>query len=122
MAEQLYGLTKDDVTVLRQLVAAYRSGQLGRPIQPGHRMLPVPQQAYVGRCGVSGITAKVSTLAGNGTVTLCTVSSSGLIEPTTETVTAYNLSDGDVAASAHVHVKREALTGRWVVDFENCDD
>lgn len=120
MAEQLYGLTKDDVAVLKDLVASWRRGELGRPLQQARRTLPPPVQAYVGIAHAAGISAMSGSIAGAGEVTLCTVTTSGLVAATSATVTGYNLSDGAVVGSAYVHVKREALTGRMMIDFERC--
>ena len=75
--------------------------------------------AAIAYTGVSGVPARSGTTAGSATVTLYKLVGATLTS-TSVTVTAYNLSTTAVAGSAYIQVKREYLTGKWLVDFEDC--
>lgn len=120
MADELFALTADDVSVLRDVVRAYRAGELGRPQQLGRRPLAEAASIYAAVASSTGVAAMAAGVAGSATVTVATVSTSGLLAESSHTVKAYNLSTSAVSANANIQIKREALTGRWLVDFENC--
>lgn len=120
MADELYGLTKADVDVLRQVVASWRNGTLTPPNTQGRRPLQPRTHHYAALAPAGGVSAYAAGVAGNADVTLVTVSTSGLLASTTTTVRAYNLSTAAVTANAVIQVKREELTGRFLIDFEAC--
>lgn len=120
MAERIYGLTEQDVDVLRQMANAYRRGQLGRPLARSRRTVPDAQRIYIAYTSTAGITARSSNTAGTGTVTLYKCSTAGALTSTTNTETAYNTCSSAVAANTYIQVKREGLTGRLLVDVEDC--
>lgn len=120
MADELYALSGTDVEVLRELVNAFRRGDLGRTLPKTRRQLDVPL-IYAGQSGSTGIAAATTAgLAGSALVALVTISTSGLMSATTEKVRVYNMSSEAISANQWIQFKREAMTGRLVADFENC--
>lgn len=82
-------------------------------------LLRVPgPTAYVAKTGGSPIAALTSTTPGSGTVTLYAINDSGVLESLSETVTAYNIASGEVAADTWIQIK--LCAGKWVIDFESC--
>lgn len=69
---------------------------------------------------VAAISARSSTTAGSGTVEIYSLTSAGLLENTNETVTAYNIAGGEIAATTFITLKRVSGSGFWVVDMEDC--
>jgi len=61
-----------------------------------------------------------SNVAGSATLTLYSLSTAGALSATTHTVTGWNLSKTAVAASKWLMLKQESLTGRYLIDFEDC--
>jgi hypothetical protein len=81
---------------------------------------------YFGYTGAGGIPAMSGAIPGSGSVTLYRFTDTNTVEEAKDndnaavTVTAYNLSNEDVAANTYVQLKQEAITGRLLVDFERC--
>ena len=79
---------------------------------------------------ISGITARSGTELGSGSVKLKYLKEDGNIvdiskavegqDPTTYSITVYNIADSSVSANTHVMAKRNALSGNWFVDFAEC--
>jgi hypothetical protein len=76
-------------------------------------------QTAVAKAGASGVTARVGTTAGSGTVSVYSIVA-GVLTDTTETLTAYNLSATAVANNAYITIKRCSLDEEWIVDAEDC--
>lgn len=75
---------------------------------------------YIGVTDSSGIAARSGATPGSGTVTLKGIDASGALVSTSRTVTAYNIASAAVAANTYVQLKREWVTGKFIVDFEDC--
>lgn len=90
MAEPLYALNSDDVAVLRQVVQAWRAGDLGRPLQQSRRPLPERCNVVFGKAD-SGIPA-LGTDPGSGTLSLHHFTSTGGTTDSGLDETAYNVS------------------------------
>lgn len=119
MADQLYGLTESDLTLLRQLVQAYRRGEIGRPFTRTRKTLTTERHSYIAQCSSTGIAAGTTAGAALGLATLITCSSSGAYTSTGEVRTVYNTA-GAVTANKILQLKTESLSGRLLVDVEAC--
>lgn len=73
--------------------------------------------ATLAKNGASTIPALSGTTVGSGTVTLYCLSGTTLTSMGI-TVTAYNMTNGAVAANAYLQLKR--VGGKWFVDVEAC--
>jgi hypothetical protein len=100
---------QQEMNNLRRRLSAFRCELGGDPHQ------------FVAMSSSLGVDAYSGSVAGHADVTLCTVSTSGLVENTTHAVHAYNLSLTAVSANAIIQIKREEKTGRFMIDFENCE-
>jgi hypothetical protein len=75
----------------------------------------------IGVVGAGGITARAGTTPGTGTVNVYHINSSGVLSQYNgHTETVYNLSSSAIAAGAYVQCKREYISWKWFVDFEDC--
>ena len=136
---ELYKITKDasDVATYEAVLDA-----AGDPVEVdvyNSSLVPVPVDAFirisrdfrsgvwmtgemqtaVAKAGASGVTARVGTTAGSGTVSVYSIVA-GVLTDTTETLTAYNLSATAVANNAYITIKRCSLDEEWIVDAEDC--
>lgn len=121
MADEWYALSRSDVDILKELIDAWRAGDLGKPMRRQRSALPPYAHHFAAVSNSCGIPAMSSTnMAGYGDATLVTVSTSGLIASTTIVYRVYSLSNYPVNGDTLIQVKREQMTGRYLVDFENC--
>lgn len=103
-----------------------RSGKSSQPaVRNESPRQPPLSQAAIALTGGSAIAARSGTTPGSATVTLYYISSGALTAYTNIngdpiTVTAYNLATSTVAANTYIQVKREFLSGTWLIDFEDC--
>lgn len=67
-----------------------------------------------------GIPARSGSTLGSGTVTLYGISDAGLLVATTETATAYNITQSAVVGNTYIVIGRETRTLQWVVIVEDC--
>jgi phosphoribulokinase len=67
-----------------------------------------------------GIAARSGTTLGSGTVTFYGVTDGGVLTATTETATAYNITQSAVVGNTYVVVGREFRTNKWIVIVEDC--
>lgn len=84
---------------------------------------------YMAKTSTGGIPAmSTSNVAGTGTVTLYKFSTSNALTAHTGstggniTVTAHNIARVSVGASKFIQLKQELLTGKYVVDYEDCSE
>jgi len=75
---------------------------------------------YIAVTGAGGVPALAGATPGSATVTLKGIDNTGALISTSRTVTAYNLSATAVGANKFIQIKREWVTGKYVVDFEDC--
>lgn len=115
----IYGLTDDDVAILRELVQAYRRGAIGRPLSRERKKLYTERKCYIAEASTAGISAGTTAGAGVGSATLISCSSTGGYTNTGDSRTVYNTA-GAVTGSAIIQLKTEALSGRLLVDVEAC--
>lgn len=73
--------------------------------------------AYTGAAGVS---ARSGSTLGSGTITFYGISDAGLLVATTETATAYNITQSAVVGNTYIVVGRESRTFKWIVVVEDC--
>ncbi len=71
--------------------------------------------AYIGLTGVSGISARVGSTPGNGSVTIYARLPGGTIASTGTTVTVYNADDMGVSANKFVTFTRDAYGEWWII-------
>ena len=136
---ELYKISKDDADV-----ATYEAilDAAGDPVEIdvyNSSIVPVPVDAFirisrdfrsgvwmtgemqtaVAKAGASGVTARVGTAAGSGTVSVYSIVA-GVLTDTNQDVTAYSLSATAVANNAYITIKRCSLDEEWIVDAEDC--
>ncbi len=81
---------------------------------------------YLAYTGAGGIPARAGVTPGRASVTLARFDADNDIETASDddgdavTVTAYNVASAAVAANVYVQLKQESVTGRLIVDFEDC--
>ena len=122
---ELYRITKDAADVATYELVPI----LGAPVEVdvyNSSLVPVPVDAFIrisrdflAKAGASGVTARVGTTAGSGTVSVYSIVA-GILTDTGETVTAYSLSATAVANNAYITIKRCSLDEEWIVDAEDC--
>lgn len=82
-----------------------------------------PGIGYAAKTGVSGIPAATGTstrIAGSGTVTLYRIEPDGTLVETDFTKTVYNMAMEAVGNSVFIQVKKDTLSHRLLVDWEEC--
>ena len=91
-----------------------------------HQRDNATQAIYLAKTGAGGIPAMSGGVAGSGTVTVYRIDDDDTLVEAEDsqgnaiTVTAYNVSDGAVAANEYIQLKQELASGKLLVDFENC--
>ena len=136
---ELYKISKDDADVAPYAAVLDAAGDPVEIDVYNSSLVPVPVDAFirisrdfrsgvwmtgelqtaVAKAGASGVTARVGTTAGSGTVSVYSIVS-GVLTDTGETVTAYSLSATAVANNAYITIKRCSLDEDWIVDAEDC--
>jgi hypothetical protein len=121
MAEQLYGLTAEDVARLHVLLREFESGALhGKPRHRVQRLGPYKQQFFLAKTG-SAIAARSGTTPGSGTVTLYRINDAGTLESMGVTKMAYNITSAEVAADTYIGIELDSTAEqRWIVVVEDC--
>lgn len=116
MADEHYVLSKSDVDVLRQVVAAWRSGTLGRPLQSPHRPLPARTSVIFGVPDAS-IEGTSDTLSEphNGTLNVYTLTSTGGTTDSGRDETVFNLSTVARTTGEFVSAVRDDASGQWLM-------
>jgi hypothetical protein len=123
--DQLYGLTAQDLKVLKELVRVHRTGEyVPRPRYQRKQLPVIPQTAFIAKTGGSPIDAVAvvgsTTTLSSGEVTLYRINEDDELEVTEETKTAYNLSSTAVAENTFIQIKLECATMKWIIDWEDC--
>ena len=112
--EKLYAFGEADKNrILQQLdggiVASRPASQDGDP------------WTMIGVVATGGITARAGTTPGTGTVNVYHVNDSGVLAHyNSQTITVYNLSSAAIVAGKYVMCKRDYISWKWFVDFEDC--
>lgn len=57
---------------------------------------------------------------GSGQVELYKINADGELQRTRRMVTAYNIASSEVASDTFIQLKRERISGRLIIDFEDC--
>ena len=78
-------------------------------------------QTALAKAGESGVTARIGTTAGTGTVTMYYIDG-GVLTPTSpaETLQVTSFSATAVANNAYITIKKCSLDEDWIVDAEDC--
>jgi len=116
MADEHYVLSKSDVDVLRQVVAAWRNGTLGRPLQSPHRPLPARTSVIFGVPDAS-IEGTSDTLSEphSGTLNVYTLTSTGGTTDSGRDETVFNLSTVARTTGEFVSAVRDDASGQWLM-------
>jgi hypothetical protein len=114
MADELYALTKADVDVLRQVVSAWRQGNLGRPLQNSRRVLVGRTSVMFGvaSTAIAGTTAAL-TDPGSGTLNVYKFDGTGTTD-TGRDETVYNLDTVSRTTGQFTVCVRDDESGRWM--------
>jgi hypothetical protein len=121
MAEQLYGLTGGDVQTLREIVAAYRAGSLGRPTYPGRTPLGERSNVIFGvaDAAIAGTSDDLSDPY-CGTLNVYKFTSTGATTDQAGTTdsgrdeTVYNLSTVSRTTDEYTTCVRDYESGKWI--------
>ena len=83
---------------------------------------------YLAKTSTGGIPAmSTSNVAGSGTVDLYYISTANTLtlkvgsDGNTVTKTAYNISTWTIGANKWIQIKQEMLSGKFIVDYEDCN-
>lgn len=117
--DPVFGFSSEDADALIRLIP---SSGLGGPssIHPGVPGYGDPW-SLIGVVAAGGITARAGTTPGSGTVNVYWVNDSGtLAHYNGQTVTAYNLSTSTIAAGTYIQAKRDYVSWKWFIDFQDC--
>lgn len=76
---------------------------------------------YIAKTGGSPVPAMTGVTPGKAIVTIHEIDEDDELVATTETITAYNVASTQVSANKVIQVKREGRTGKYIIDFEDCD-
>lgn len=112
MAEQLYALTAADVGVLKDLIAAFRRGELGRPLQSSRRVLPARGSVMFGMADTA-IEATSGTNPGSGTLNVYRMTTGGTTD-TGRDETVRNLSSVARTTGEFTVCVRDDESGQWL--------
>lgn len=115
MAEQLYGLSGGDVQTLREIVAAYRAGALGRPTYPGRTPLAERSNVIFGvaDAAIAGTSAALAD-PGSGTLNVYKLSSTGGTTDSGRDETVYNLDTVSRTTDEYTVCVRDYESGKWL--------
>lgn len=84
------------------------------------------QKIYIAKSGAGGITACSSNTPGTANVVVYRINSDGNLEAATDSngdtysQTVFNLASSAVAGNTYIHLKQEIVSGKLLVDFEDC--
>lgn len=118
MADPLYGLTADDLRVLREMVRQHRTAEYAARPRYQRKGLPFRYDDVKWAKTGSAIPARSGVALGSGEVTIQEVNDDDEFEATTDTKTALNGTSGEVAADTYIII---ALIGtKWFVIVEDC--
>ena len=111
----MFVLSESDVLVLRDIIAKYRAGNLGRPklATPG---IPPRSNVLFGvpDATITGTTGQV-TDPGSGTLSVYNFTSTGGTSDTGQDITAYNLRSTDATTDHYAICSRDYQSGNWVI-------
>jgi hypothetical protein len=115
----VYALSEGDVGVLRELVAAYRSGLLTRP-NPSGRYLEQRSEIMFGivDATITGTTGSATT-PGSGTLSVFNFTSTGGTTDSGNNETVYNASATDATTAEWTVCVRDFQSGNWIISREN---
>jgi hypothetical protein len=119
MAEDpVYGFNGQDADALIRLIPSSGLGGAGSFRADAGYGDPY---TMIGVVATGGITARAGTTPGTGTVNVYHVNDSGVLAHyNSQTITAYNLSSAAIVAGKYVMCKRDYISWKWFVDFEDC--
>jgi len=123
VADQLYGLTAQQVMRLKGLLAAWENGEL-RAALGQRRQPPYPPHAIeFGKADatISGVTAAGSTPY-SGTISVFSFTTLGNTTDTGMNLTAWNFSTVQITTEQWVQLERHGRTGQWIIgnSWDHC--
>ena len=122
MPEKLYALSEGDVTTLRDLIAAFRAGDLGRPMGQKRPLGSRSNSVF----GVVDATVTGTTGAGtdptSGTLSVYKFTSTGGTSDTGTNETVYNMSLTDVTTDQYAVCERDFQSGNWILTPDSAQD
>ena len=115
----LYALSESDVSVLRDLVSAYRSGLLGKP-NASRRITEQRQEIIFGvvDATITGTTG-AATDPGSGTMSVFNFTSTGGTTDTGDNETVYNMSASSATTDEWQVCIRDFQSSNWMLAI--CD-
>lgn len=109
-----YGFEKPVAKKLLDIAKA--PGQSGT----GFNYVPEQRRVAIAKTGLTGIAARSGSMPGSATITLCEIDGTNGIVTTTITETAYNITGSAVTGNAYIGIQREYVSGKWIVNLEDC--
>jgi len=119
MPKNIYALSESDAATLREMAAAYRAGELGRPLPKPRRPLPRCDVIFgVVDSQILGTTGSVTT-PGSGTLNVYTFTSTGGTSDTGRNETVYNATATNASTDEYTVCVRDYNTGHYLIVREN---
>ena len=116
--DPVYGFNGQDADALIRLIPSSGNGGAGNLRADAGYGDPY---TMIGVVATGGITARAGTTPGTGTVNVYHVNDSGVLAHyNSQTITVYNLSSAAIVADKYVMCKRDYVSWKWFVDFEDC--
>jgi hypothetical protein len=78
--------------------------------------------AAIIKTGSGGIPERIGSIPGAASCSVYGIDGSGNLYDTTEDIAVYNLATTAVAANVYGQAKKESWTGKWVIDYEQCEE
>jgi len=108
-------LSGEDVQVLREVVAQWRAGNLGRPLPQDRPSASRPNIVFgVPDSTITGTTG-AATQPASGTVSVYNFTSTGGTSDSGRDVTAYNIRSADATTDNYVVCARDYKSGDWLI-------
>ena len=115
MPKKLFALSEEDVNTLREVVRAWRAGDLGRPMPKGRQVQGRPDIVFgVVDATVTGTTGAVTTPA-SGTLSVYGFTSTGGTTDTGRNETVYNLSGTSATTDEWYCAVRDYKSGKFLL-------
>ena len=121
MPDPLYALTATDVSALREIVSAYRSGDLGRPIEANWKWQKYRSVVVFGI--LDGAAAATTALIGppkSATLKVYNMTSTGGTTYSGRDETVYNFAPQAATTDRWTFCVRDHYSGNWLIDYQAC--
>ena len=121
MADEIYGLSEADVSLLREMARAFRAGELGRPLaKPTRRPLRQEECIFGTLDGAIAATTAFTGPLKSGTMSVYSFTSTGGTSDTGLSETVYNAAKTQCITNVWTVAKRISRATRYIVIYQAC--